>query len=82
MKISGVSRPAVDTSHTMRRVAARNVDSGSKVAVSREAKKLAEARAPAVSDAAKIARLTAAIARGDFMVDADRVVERMMQEER
>jgi flagellar biosynthesis anti-sigma factor FlgM len=82
MKISGINRPSVDTNLSARRVAQRDQGSaGSKVAVSHEAKKLAEARAPAVSDAAKIARLTAAIARGDFFVDANQVAQRMLEEE-
>jgi flagellar biosynthesis anti-sigma factor FlgM len=83
MKISGINRPTVETGHSARRVQARSPDSaGSKVAVSREAKQLAEVRAPAVSDAGKVARLTAAIDRGDFLVDANHVADRMLEEER
>lgn len=83
MKINGIQRPTVDTSTNVKRAApAKGQGTATKVAVSREAKQLAEARAPAVSDAAKVAKLTAAIARGDFMIDADRVVDRMMSEER
>jgi flagellar biosynthesis anti-sigma factor FlgM len=81
MKISGINRPSVDTSPGTRRVTQRSQEPGSKVAVSNEAKKLAEARAPAVSDAGKVARLTAAIARGDFFVDANQVADRMLKEE-
>jgi len=82
MKISGMNRPSVDKSLSARRIAQRSQDTaGSKVAVSNEAKKLAEARAPAASDAAKVARLTAAIARGDFFMDADQVADRMLHEE-
>jgi len=83
MKINGIQRPPVDLTPGVRRaVPQRGASPAARVAVSHEAKQLAEARAPAVSDAAKVARLAAAIARGDFMIDADRVVERMMGEER
>jgi flagellar biosynthesis anti-sigma factor FlgM len=83
MKINGIQRPPVDVTPGVRRaVPHRGASPAARVAVSHEAKQLAEARAPAVSDAAKVARLAAAIARGDFMIDADRVVERMLGEER
>lgn len=83
MKIQGIQRPSVDPTPAVRRAAAQPGQSpAAKVAVSKQAKQLAEARAPAVSDAAKVARLTAAIARGDFMMDADKVVDRMLSEER
>ena len=83
MKINGITRPTVDTATGVKRAAPpKGQAPAAKVAVSKEAKQLAEARAPAVSDAAKVARLAAAIARGDFMIDADRVVDRMMMEER
>ena len=82
MKIHGIQRPSVDPTPAVRRPEAQRGQSpAAKVAVSKEAKQLAEARAPAVSDAAKVARLTAAIARGDFMVDADKIVDRMLSEE-
>ena len=83
MKINGIQRPQVDPAQGVKRAAPhRGQSPAAKVAVSNEARQLAEARAPAVSDAAKVARLTAAIARGDFMMDADRVVDRMLSEER
>ena len=83
MKINGIQRPTVDSAASVKRAAPqRGQTPAAKVAVSKEAKQLAEARAPAVSDAAKVARLTAAIAHGDFMMDADRVVDRMLSEER
>jgi len=50
--------------------------------VSSQAKQLAEARSPHVSDAAKVQRLLAAVARGDFMVSAESVTDRIMAEER
>lgn len=82
MKINGMQRPQVDTTPGVKRASPQRGGSpAAKVAVSKEAKQLAEARAPAVSDAAKVARLTAAIARGDFMIDAARVVDRMVSEE-
>ena len=82
MKINGIHRPQVDTTQGVKHAAPQRGQSpAAKVAVSNEARQLAEARAPAVSDAAKVARLTQAIARGDFMIDADRVVERMVSEE-
>ena len=83
MKINGIQRPTVDVTPGVKRAAPQRGDApAAKVAVSKEAKQLAEARAPAVSDAAKVAKLAAAIARGDFMIDADRVVDRMLSEER
>ena len=82
MKINGMQRPHVDAANTAKRVAQRGgTDPSTKVAVSKEARKLAEARSPAVSDPAKVQKLTQAIARGDFMVDAERLAERMIQEE-
>jgi len=83
MKVGGVNRPHVATAAAQRRVARRTqAQTGTKVAVSQEAKKLAEARSPATSDAAKVARLAEAIAHGQFMVDAEKLVDRMMDEER
>jgi flagellar biosynthesis anti-sigma factor FlgM len=83
MKIHGIQRPPVETTVGVKRAAPQRGQSpAAKVAVSNEARKLAQARAPAVSDAAKVARLTAAIARGDFMMNADQVVDRMVSEER
>jgi flagellar biosynthesis anti-sigma factor FlgM len=82
MKINGINRPQVDAASTARPLPQRGVSgTATRVAVSSEAKKLAEARSPAVSDAAKISKLTAAIARGDFMVSAESVTNRMMAEE-
>jgi flagellar biosynthesis anti-sigma factor FlgM len=83
MRINGIRSPQIDTTSTAQRTAPRGgAGQATKVAVSSEARKLAEARAPAVSDAAKIQRLLAAVARGDFMVDAEQVANRMMAEER
>ena len=82
MKINGIHRPYVDAATTAKRVAPRGATGPSaKVAVSQEAKQLAEARSPAVSDAAKVLKLAQAIARGDFMIDAERLADRMMSEE-
>ena len=83
MKISGVNRPQVDAASLARAVPQRGATgTATRVAVSHGARQLAEARSPAVSDAAKVARLTQAIAHGDFMVDAERLTDRMMSEER
>lgn len=83
MKINGINRPQVDAAVTARPVPQRGVNSSAtKVAVSNQAKQLAEARSPYVSDAAKVQRLLAAVARGDFMVSAESVTDRMMAEER
>ena len=83
MKINGINRPQIDVSQNVRRSAYQGGRTpAAKVAVSNEAKQLAEARSPAVSDAAKVARLAQAIARGDFMIDAERVADRMLREER
>jgi flagellar biosynthesis anti-sigma factor FlgM len=83
MKINGINRPQVDAAVTARPAAPRGVgSSATKVAVSSQAKQLAEARSPAVSDAAKVQRLLAAVARGDFMVSAESVTDRMLAEER
>lgn len=83
MKINGINRPQVDAAIAARPVAQRAVgSSATKVAVSSEARQLADARAPAASDAAKVQRLSLAVASGDFSVDAERVSERMLAEER
>lgn len=83
MKINGINRPQVDAASTARPVTHRGAaGTATRVAVSSEAKKLAQARSPAVSDAAKVARLTAAVARGDFMLDAEKVANGMLAEER
>lgn len=83
MKINGIQRPQLDTTASVKRAAApRGGSPAAKVAVSGEARQLAEARAPATSDAAKVAKLSDAIARGEFSVDADKVADRMMSEER
>lgn len=82
MKINGIHRTPPGHPTSGKRVAgATSGNPAAKVAVSNQAKLLAEARAPAVSDAAKIARLTQAIARGDFMVDAEHIADRMLSEE-
>lgn len=82
MKINGINRtPPGHPASAKRAVGSTPGDSAAKVAVSHQAKLLAEARAPAVSDAGKIARLTQAIARGDFMVDAEHIADRMLSEE-
>ena len=82
MKISGINRPQLDAAPAAKRPASRGVNNqATKVQVSKEAKQLAEARSPAVSDAAKVQRLTEAIARGQFMVDAERLTDRMLAEE-
>ena len=82
MKINGIHRPYVDAAAAHKRVAQRGIPGqATKVAVSKEAKQLAEARSPAVSDAAKVLKLAQAIARGDFMIDAERLADRMMTEE-
>ena len=83
MKINGIQRPQVDATTMAQRTAPRGgTGHATRVAVSNEARQLAEVRAPAVSDAAKVQRLLAAIARGDFMVDASSVADRMVAEER
>jgi flagellar biosynthesis anti-sigma factor FlgM len=83
MRINGINRPPVDAASTARPIPQRSAASAAtKVAVSQQARQLAEARAPAVSDAAKVARLMAAVARGDFMVSAERVTDGMLAEER
>jgi len=83
MKINGVNRPQVDAAVTARPAAKRGgSNTATKVAVSSQAKQLAEARSPHVSDAAKVQRLLAAVARGDLMVSAESVTERMMSEKR
>ena len=82
MKINGVHRPYIDAAQASKRVAQRGAaGQATKVAVSKEARQLAEARSPAVSDAAKVLKLAQAIARGDFMIDAERLADRMISEE-
>jgi flagellar biosynthesis anti-sigma factor FlgM len=83
MKIHGIHRTSVDAATTVKRVGQRAVQTpAAKVAVSNEAKQLAEARSPAVADAAKVMRLAQAIARGEFMMDAEKIADRMLKEER
>jgi len=83
MKINGIHRAPPGTLPGVKRAGTSGTQTpAAKVAVSKEAKALAEARSPAVSDAAKIARLAQAIARGDFMVDAEHIADRMLGEER
>lgn len=82
MKINGIQRPQVDAGTAPKRVAQRGgTDPSTKVAVSKEARKLSEARLPALSDPTKVAKLAQAIARGDFMIDAERLADKMIQEE-
>ena len=83
MKINGINRPQVDAASSARPVTQRGAaGTATRVAVSSEARKLAQARSPAVSDAAKVARLTAAVAHGNFMADAEKVANGMLAEER
>ena len=83
MKISGMQRPYMDTTTSTRRAAPQSGPGpAAKVVVSQEAKQLAEARAPAISDTAKVQRLSLAIERGEFTVDAGHVAEQMLVEER
>jgi len=83
MKINGIQRPHVDAASTAKPVAQRgSIEStATKVAVSSEAKQLAEVRSAEVTDREKIARLAQAIARGEFKVEAERLAERMLREE-
>ncbi|MCA9609517.1 MAG: flagellar biosynthesis anti-sigma factor FlgM [Myxococcales bacterium] len=53
-----------------------------KVQVSGGARALEGLRAPEQVDSAKVARLRQAIDNGEFEVDADRIAERMLEEER
>jgi len=83
MKINGINRPQVDAAVSVRPAPVRGVtSSATRVAVSGEARQLADARAPEFADAAKVQRLIAAVARGDLMVSASSVVDRMLTEER
>jgi flagellar biosynthesis anti-sigma factor FlgM len=82
MKIGGINRPHVDAPARAQQVEQRGAtNSNTKVAVSKEARQLAEARSPAVSDAAKVKKLAEAIARGHFAIDAERLMDRMISEE-
>jgi len=83
MKINGVNRPSIDVPTTTRSMPkSGGTTANTKVAVSSEARKLATAKSPAVSDAAKVGKLRESIANGDFLVDSERVSDRMMAEER
>jgi negative regulator of flagellin synthesis FlgM len=82
MKINAINRPHVDPPSKAQRAAkSGTTSSDTKVAVSNEARHLAEARAPEVSDASKIQRLADAIARGQFKLDAERLIDRMIADE-
>lgn len=82
MKINGI-RPGVVGSGpgTGRLTKPGSATGSSKVAVSSSAKQLAGARAPEVADGARVARLSLAVASGEFTVDADAIAERMAREE-
>lgn len=84
MKINGIQPPRVDTTPGVKRAAPPKGEASpaAKVEVSSRARQLAEARAPEVADGAKVERLRASIANGEFVVDADAVAEKMMGEER
>ena len=84
MKINGIQPPRVDTTPGVKRAAPTKGETSpaAKVAVSPRARQLAEARAPEVADGAKVERLRASIASGEFKVDADAVAEKMLGEER
>ena len=83
MKISGMQRPYMNTTTSARQPAPQGgPGSAARVAVSQEARQLAEARAPVVSDTAKVQRLSLALERGEFSVDPDQVADRMLAEER
>jgi flagellar biosynthesis anti-sigma factor FlgM len=83
MKINGIPPPRVDTAPGVKRAAPPKENSpAARVAVSSRAKQLAEARAPEVADGAKVERLRASIASGEFTVDADAIADKMMSEER
>lgn len=83
MKINGIQPPRVDTTPSVKRAAPPRENSpAAKVAVSSRAKQLAEARAPEVADGAKVERLRASIANGEFLVDAEAVADKMLSEER
>jgi flagellar biosynthesis anti-sigma factor FlgM len=83
MNINGVNRPRGPAALMARSAAKGGVcHTATRGAVSSQAEQLAEARSPHVSDAAKVQRLLAAVARGEFMVSAESVTERMMSEER
>lgn len=82
MKINGIRPGSIGSSPSTGRLAKPEAATGaSKVAVSSQARRLAEARAPEAPDAAKVARLRQSIASGDFTVDADAVAEKMFKEE-
>ena len=75
MKISGIQRPYIDTTTTARRGApgAGAAAPAAKVAVSAEAKQLAEVRAPESPDVGRVKRLSLAIASGEFAIDAEQL---------
>lgn len=83
MKINGIQPPRVETTTSVKRAApAREESPAAKVAVSSRARQLAEARSPEVTDGAKVERLRASVANGEFRVDAEAVADKMLSEER
>ena len=54
---------------------------GEKVQISKQAQQLTDMRAPEKPDLERVERLRQAIESGDFKVDAEKIAERMMEEE-
>jgi flagellar biosynthesis anti-sigma factor FlgM len=85
MKIRGTQTPArVDV---VERASVRPKNSPSsvraeRVRVSEEAKAFADARGPEAPDRARIERIIEAIRSGQFAIDAERIADAMLREER
>ncbi|MEM9194166.1 MAG: flagellar biosynthesis anti-sigma factor FlgM [Myxococcota bacterium] len=63
-------------------VASEKAERGEKVELSSEARKLEEMRASEKPDAERIERLKEAIRNGTFQIDAERIAQTMLDEER
>lgn len=86
MRIQGPGRPGpVDPTRKATGTAesvSEKRDAGERVRVSPEAKLLTEARLPEAPDTALVDRLRDAISKGAFKVDAERIADLMLKEEK
>lgn len=85
MKVNGTYRPAaLDSARGSVRLSddAYRTSTGETVSVSPQAQALAQARAPETTDMPKVMKLRAAIERGEFKADPERIADAMLREER
>lgn len=83
MKVNGPSRPSpsYEPRGIQKGSEPRPVGSSERVAISGQAKALADARAPETADAERVARLRDALDKGTFKVDLGKIADAMIREE-